>query len=183
MAGAKQKPITMAMEDYLEAIYDLGREKKVVRVRDIAARLDVKMPTVTSMLKNLNERGLVDYEKYEYVDLTAKGRAVGREMHRRHDVLRRFLTEILKIDARTSDEEACQLEHALSTATLNRLIQFMDFIHECPRTGETWLERFDVYLKDGFQFDRCKANLEDLACLTPSGPAPPQQTIDADSEK
>jgi len=46
------------MEDYLEAIFDLDKDKRVVRVRDIAKRLDVKMPTVTSMLRTLNDRGL-----------------------------------------------------------------------------------------------------------------------------
>jgi len=50
------------MEDYLEAIYDLNKDKKVIRVKDIAKRLDVKMPTV-SVLRTLNERGLVNYEK------------------------------------------------------------------------------------------------------------------------
>ena len=53
-----EKPLTSVMEDYLEAIFDLGKEKKVVRVKDIAKRLDVKMPTVTNMLKTLSGRGL-----------------------------------------------------------------------------------------------------------------------------
>jgi DtxR family Mn-dependent transcriptional regulator len=45
-----KKPLTPAMEDYLEAIFNLGKEKRVVRVKDIAKRLGVKMPTVTNML-------------------------------------------------------------------------------------------------------------------------------------
>ena len=164
MAASQKKAITMAMEDYLEAIYELGLEKKVVRVRDIAARLDVKMPTVTSMLKNLSQRELVDYEKYEYVELTPKGKAVGVEMHRRHQTLRRFLTDILKINQQTADEEACKLEHALSTATLDRLISFMSFIYECPRAGENWLERFAEYHQHGHLSDICEANMEDFRC-------------------
>ncbi|MBW2643899.1 MAG: metal-dependent transcriptional regulator, partial [Deltaproteobacteria bacterium] len=72
------KPLTPAMEDYLEAIFNLDREKRVVRVRDIAKRLGVRMPTVTSMLKTLSKRELVDYEKYEYLELTDNGRAIGK---------------------------------------------------------------------------------------------------------
>jgi len=68
-----KKPLTPAMEDYLEAIFNLSKEKRVVRVKDIAKRLDVKMPTVTSMLKTLSKRELIDYEKYEYLELTKKG--------------------------------------------------------------------------------------------------------------
>jgi len=55
--------LTAVMEDYLEAIFDINQTKKTVRVKDIATRMDVKMPTVSSMLKTLRDRGLVDYEK------------------------------------------------------------------------------------------------------------------------
>ena len=53
----EDRPLTSVMEDYLEAIFDLDQDKKVVRVKDIAKRMSVKMPTVSSMLKTLNARG------------------------------------------------------------------------------------------------------------------------------
>jgi DtxR family Mn-dependent transcriptional regulator len=106
--NATRKALTTVMEDYLEAIFDLDKEKKVVRVKDIAKRMNVKMPTVSSMLKTLSERGLVNYERYEYVDLTKEGADVGKEMRRRHGILLRFLTEVLKIDFETANEEACR---------------------------------------------------------------------------
>ncbi|MBW1784469.1 MAG: metal-dependent transcriptional regulator [Deltaproteobacteria bacterium] len=56
-----QKPLTPTMENYLETIYTLGNEKRAVRIKDIASRLGVKMPTVTNMLKTLNNRGLINY--------------------------------------------------------------------------------------------------------------------------
>jgi len=139
------KALTSVMEDYLEAIFDLGKEKRVVRVKDIARRLDVKMPTVTSMLKALRERGLVYYEKYEYVELTDEGTDVGREMRRRHEALRKFLTDILKIEFKTADGEACKMEHTLSSETLDSLTDFTEFIQTCLRAGESWLNHFDEY--------------------------------------
>jgi DtxR family Mn-dependent transcriptional regulator len=144
-ASAVEKPLTSVMEDYLEAIFDLDQEKRVVRVKDIARRMDVKMPTVSSMLKTLNDRGLVNYEKYEYVELTKNGAGVGKEMRRRHEILRKFLTEILTIDHDVADEEACKMEHALSDATLDSLTDFMEFIQTCPRAGESWLSLFEAY--------------------------------------
>ncbi len=167
-SGAHEKtassPLTPVMEDYLEAIFDLDQEKKVVRVKDIAKRLGVKMPTVTSMLKNLNERGLVNYEKYEYVELTRKGVSVGAEMRRRHEVLLEFLVEILKIDHATADGEACKMEHALSMTTLERFVEFMAFIHRCPRAGDDWLDRFDQFLECGHQPEACKSNMASFKC-------------------
>ena len=96
----KNKRLTPVMEDYLEAISDLDQEKKAIRVRDIAKKLGVKMPSVTSMLRTLKGRGLIHYEKYEYVELTDSGATVGLEMRRRHEVLFRFLVDILQVGLR-----------------------------------------------------------------------------------
>ena len=159
-----EKPLTSVMEDYLEAIFTLNKEKKVVRVKDIAKRLNVKMPTVTSMLKTLNKRGLVHYEKYEYVELTDKGAEVGREMDRRHKILRRFLTDILNIDMNTADEEACKMEHALGAGTLDSLTDFMAFIQVCPRVGENWIERFEEYRREPWSPDKCVKQSEQFSC-------------------
>ncbi|AOY57152.1 MULTISPECIES: metal-dependent transcriptional regulator [Desulfococcus] len=157
---AGNKPLTPVMEDYLEAIFDLDKEKRVVRVKDIAKRMDVKMPTVSSMLKTLNERGLVAYEKYEHVELTEDGADVGREMRRRHRVLNQFLTEILRIDPKVADQEACKMEHALSADTLDSLIDFMEFIQSCPRTGEKWIEFFEEFRRHGRRPEKCQARCD-----------------------
>ena len=154
---SSDKPLTTVMEDYLEAIFDLDKEKRVVRVKDIAKRMDVKMPTVSSMLKTLNDRGMVNYEKYEYVELTKDGADVGKEIRRRHELLLKFLMDILKIDLKTADEDACKMEHALSDVTLDSLTDFMSFIQSCPRAGESWLEHFEEYRRNGNDPEKCKA--------------------------
>ena len=150
-----KKPLTPAMEDYLEAIYNLDKEKRVVRVKDIAKTLGVKMPTVTNMLKTLSKRELIDYEKYEYLELTKKGHRIGKEINRRHNVLRNFLVNILKINSKKADEEACKMEHAISHSTLERFVEFMEFLQSCPRAGAGWLENFDKYLQHGRDPNKC----------------------------
>jgi len=157
------KPLTPTMEDYLEAIFNLGKEKRVVRVKDIAKRLGVKMPTVTSMLKTLSKRELIDYEKYEYLELTKKGLAVGKKIHRMHQVLRSFLIDILNIDFKKADEEACKMEHTISASTLDRFIEFMEFIQFCPRVGLDWLKYFDEYRLHGHKPDECLAKMKEFA--------------------
>ena len=162
MSKMTPKPLTPTMEDYLEAIFDLSEENKVVRVRDIARRLSVKTPTVTSMLKNLNDRGLVNHEKYEYVELTSEGDIVGREMRRRHGVLLEFLHDVLKIDHETADGEACKMEHTLSSNTLDSLVDFMEFIRSCPRTGEGWLDNFEEFRRHGSTPPDCAVKKENF---------------------
>jgi len=156
----KSKRLTPVMEDYLEAISDLDQKNKAIRVRDIAKRLGVKMPSVTSMLKTLKDRGLIHYEKYEYVELTDSGATVGLEMRRRHQVLYQFLVDILKVDPETADEEACRMEHALSEDTLDRFTDFMEFVQVCPRTGENWIDQFRDFRLHGYRPEKCAANRE-----------------------
>jgi DtxR family transcriptional regulator, Mn-dependent transcriptional regulator len=163
MDNSANNTITMAMEDYLEAIYNLSHEKRAVRVKDIAKRLGVKMPTVTSMLKALNEKKLIDYEKYEYIELTKKGSGVGKEIDRRHQILRGFLTDILKIDYKLADEDACKMEHAVSPETINAFVDFMDFIDNCPRGGASWLEYFDEYRAHGQTKEKCIERMKGFA--------------------
>jgi len=155
MNNIPKNPITPTMEDYLEAIYNLSKEKRAVRVRDIAKKLDVKMPTVTNMLKTLSERRLIDYEKYEYLELTVKGSNVGQEIDHRHQIFRNFLTNILKVDYNQADEDACKMEHAVSPATLEAFVDFMEFIDSCPRGGTSWLDYFDEYRVHGQPKDKC----------------------------
>ena len=155
--------MTSVMEDYLEAIVELDENKKVVRVKDIAKRMDVKMPSVSSMLKTLNDRGLINYEKYEYVELTRTGANIGKEMQRRHGILHKFLAEILKIDPTVANEEACKMEHALSSATLDSLTAFMEFIQSCPKAGESWLNYFEEFRIDGRKPDKCRMRSQDFS--------------------
>jgi DtxR family Mn-dependent transcriptional regulator len=163
MNTLSKNPITPTMEDYLEAIYNLSKEKRAIRVRDIASKLDVKMPTVTNMLKTLSERGLIDYEKYEYLELTKKGSNVGQEIDYRHQIIRRFLTNILKVEYAEADEDACKMEHAVSSTTLEAFVDFMEFIENCPRGGANWLDYFTEYKEHGQSKGKCLERMKQFA--------------------
>jgi len=119
------------MEDYLEGIVMLGREDEVVRVSQLSKKLKVKMPSVTSALKKLAERGLLEHEKYGYIKLTAEGQEVAREVFRRHRALTHFFVEILGMDRKTAEEDACKIEHVISPLGMERLIKFVEFIESC----------------------------------------------------
>lgn len=133
--------LTESLEDYLEAIYRLQRENETVRVKEIADFVGVKMPSVSSALRALKERDLVDHERYGEVTLTPEGRQTAEFLCRRHFALKTLLRDILGLDEDQAETEACGIEHALSAETLRRLLLLIDFIERCPRGGEEWLER------------------------------------------
>ncbi len=116
--------LTSNMEDYLEVILNLQQEHKVARVKEVAERLNVKMPSVTGAMKGLAEKGLVNYERYSYLTLTEAGEKIAREIGERHKTFYDFLTGILQIDHETAEVDACRLEHATSRKTFAKIKEF-----------------------------------------------------------
>ena len=148
--------LTPAMEDYLELMLKLKEENRVVRVRDIAKGLNVKMPSVTSMLSNLAKKNLITHEKYEYAELTTSGLKKAREAQRKHTTLFNFLTKVLKVDPRQADIDSCGMEHTISPATLRKLIAFIDFIESCPVAGDDLLDFYTTNCRQGTSQKKCE---------------------------
>ncbi len=116
---------TESMENYLEAIFEIKKRKSVVRVRDVAQELGVTMPSVNGMLKNLEAKGLVSHEKYEYIELTDPGIVHASKISGKHRVIFRFLSKILGVDEETAEKDACKIEHDLSPVTMEKLSAFI----------------------------------------------------------
>src|SRR5713226_683101 len=103
-----------AVQDYLKAIHSLGGDEAVVSPLDIAARLEVRGPSVTGMLKRLAEAKWITYEPGHGARLTEPGIAEARRVIRRHRLVELFLTRVLGLDWSEVDAEAEALEHAIS---------------------------------------------------------------------
>lgn len=121
-----------SMEDYLEAIRTLSDEHRPVRVTHLSETLHVSKPSVTAAISRLSHEGLVHHERYGAVELTARGKVVADDVWKRHEALWVFLTEILGVDEKTAETDACRLEHYLSPDTSRRLTKFVDM----ARRGE-----------------------------------------------
>jgi len=142
-----------SMEDYLERIAVLAEDKGVVRVAGLGKALGVKNSSVTAALKKLSEKGLVNHERYGYVELTGEGKKIAADVMRRHEALGKFLTEILGVEPETAWKDACDMEHFVSPATSERLAKFVEFILSRPRGESYCLKGFDYYLEHGEQPD------------------------------
>ncbi len=114
--------LSPVMEDYLKTIYHLQRrDGERVSTSAIAEELDVTAPSVTSMVGKLEERGLVEREKYAGVRLTPDGERVALEVIRHHRLLEVYLAEHLDYDWSEVHEEADRLEHHISEAFEERM--------------------------------------------------------------
>lgn len=117
--------ITPSMENYLESIFELGQDGQIVRVKDLADKLSVKMASVTGALQNLAKSNLVHYAPYKNIVLTEKGENLARRIHSRHHVITSFLIDVLGIMPDVAEIDACKMEHVLSRETMDGLLKFM----------------------------------------------------------
>jgi DtxR family Mn-dependent transcriptional regulator len=118
----RQKQLSSAHEMYLKVLYEVRSKHEVARVRDVARSLGVSPGAVSGALKKLETAGFVEHEPYGVVALTPTGVAVAECMVRRHDTIRDVLVEVFGVDPGNAAEDACMMEHAVSPATINRML-------------------------------------------------------------
>jgi DtxR family Mn-dependent transcriptional regulator len=129
-------------ETYIETIDALIRKLGYAAVTDIAKELDVKSPSVTSMLKKLDSVGFVKYTPYRNVTLTQTGKDLASYLRKRQRPLQAFLT-MLGVSAEVAEADACEIEHILHSSTLDALSKFVDFIQSDE--GNKCIENFKSY--------------------------------------
>jgi DtxR family Mn-dependent transcriptional regulator len=147
------KELSQSAQDYLEAVYETGRNSDVVRVSEVADRLGVKMPSVVTALRRLARRGLVRHERYGHVALTEAGAAEARRVSGRHHAIVRFLVDLLGVDARTAEIDACRMEHAVSARTMRRMVRLLEFAVGGPGDEGRCAGRFRRFVDSGVRCD------------------------------
>jgi len=119
-------------EEYLEAVYRLDREGPGVTTSGLAAELGVAPASVSGMLKKLADQGYLEYVARGEAKLTERGLGVAVRVMRRHRLAECLLTDILGMPWDQVHDEACKLEHAISTAVEERLIAVLGDPKVCP---------------------------------------------------
>ena len=148
--------LSQAQEDYLKIILDLISSRRVARIKEIAQRKNVSMPTVTEAMRKLAQDGLINYSAHEFIELTNQGEQAANLMTAKHQFLSYFLQEILNITPETADAEACLLEHHLSATTLERFILLYQFLTNCPLSTDNPITKFRQCLSSEIQSENAE---------------------------
>lgn len=125
-SGARIR-VTTAMEDYLKAAYRLEQDGGTVTTLRLAEELSLSGPSVTNMVKRLDELNLVVHNRYHGIALTAAGRSVALEVIRHHRLLELYLSEALGFNLDQVHAEAERLEHHVSEELEARMEQVLGF--------------------------------------------------------
>lgn len=122
--------LTESLEDYLEAIAELISVEGHAHAKEIAEKLNVKMPSVTGALRQLVKLNYIVYNVHYPVELTPAGKALAEDVIHRHTVLRKFFSEILGLTYAKASETACHLEHIVDGDTIRRFVLFSEAIEK-----------------------------------------------------
>jgi len=116
---------SLVEENYLKALFSLSNDKGEVSVNELSKRLEIKMPTVTSMMKKLALKKLVRYEKYKPIQLTVEGKQRAILIVRKHRLTEMFLAEVMGFGWEEVHDIAEQIEHVDSPIFFKRMDELL----------------------------------------------------------
>jgi len=119
--------ISLTEENYLKALFNLANNAGEVNVQELSKQLEIKMPTVTSMMKKLAEKRLVHYESYKPLRLTEKGKKEAGLVIRKHRLTEMFLAEKMGFGWEEVHDIAEQVEHVRSAAFFDKMDELLGF--------------------------------------------------------
>ncbi len=107
-------------EMYLETIYVLRKEKAFVRAIDVGAELGYSKPSVSRAMGILRDGGYIKVAEDGGITLTKAGLEVAERTYERHTVLSELFMK-LGVDEETATNDACKIEHVISSTTFAAL--------------------------------------------------------------
>lgn len=116
---------SLTEENYLKALFNIAIENGEVNVTELSKRLEIKMPTVTSMMKKLSEKKLVHYESYKPLHLTDKGKKEAGLIIRKHRLTEMFLVDKMKLGWEDVHDIAEQIEHIQSPVFFEKMDELL----------------------------------------------------------
>lgn len=123
---------THTEENYLKAILNLSATKGEVNVNELSRQLEIKMPTVNSMMKRLAEKGFIAYESYNPVRLTSKEEKEAALIIRKHRLTEMYLVEKMGFGWDEVHDITEQIEHVQSSDFFEKMDELLGFLKLDP---------------------------------------------------
>jgi DtxR family Mn-dependent transcriptional regulator len=118
---------TPTKENYLKAIYFLSQENIDVSITELSKKMNVSKPTANNMVKKMQEKGWLFYEKYKPIKLTVKGKRLGALIVRKHRLTEMFLSQVMGFGWEEVHDIAEEIEHITSTILFDKMDEILGF--------------------------------------------------------
>ncbi|WP_426790482.1 metal-dependent transcriptional regulator [Sphingobacterium sp. WOUb80] len=161
--------ISQTEENYLKALYSLTYLKGNANVNEISKRLDIKMPTVNSMMKKLADKGFVHYESYKPLRLTEEGKKEAALIIRKHRLTEMYLFQKMGFAWDEVHQIAEQVEHIHSPEFFSKMDELLGYPTVDPH-GSPIPDQNGVMPLENYVFlNTCKAgDMVTLMAVQPS---------------
>ena len=124
---SKKLMATITIENYLKALYNLNQESSAISLTDLSKEMNVSAPTVNNMIKKLQDKGWVAYQKYKPIKLTKEGAIQAAAIIRKHRLTEMFLVKIMGFGWEEVHDIAEQIEHIKSDDFFDRMDELLGF--------------------------------------------------------
>lgn len=138
----EENEVTHSVAHHLTAIADLLDRNGYARVSDVARQLDITRGSASLTLKALRERDLVVEDENKFLRLSPSGQRVVDTVRVKRAIVKKFLEDVLRVDAEQAEIDACKVEHLLSRETSDRLLHLLRFFLSEAPVSEAFLEAF-----------------------------------------
>ena len=118
---------TITIENYLKALFTLNQESSTISLTDLSKEMNVSAPTVNNMIKKLQDKGWVEYQKYKPIRLTKEGAIQAAAIIRKHRLTEIFLVKIMGFGWEEVHDIAEQIEHIKSERFFDRMDELLGF--------------------------------------------------------
>lgn len=160
---------SLTEENYLKALYHLVNENDEVSVNDLSRQLNIKMPSVNSMIKKFAEKNWVRYESYKPIKLTESGKKEASLIVRKHRLTEMFLVEKMGFGWENVHEIAEQLEHIHSDLFFDKMDEILNYPKVDPHGEPIPDKDGNLIQPDLKKLSQCKENeTVELASVTTS---------------
>lgn len=149
---------TLTAENYLKALFMLSQKNPEVPVNELSKELNIKMPTVTAMMKKFAESGWVNYESYKPIRLTNLGKKEAALIVRKHRLTEMFLTEIMGLGWENVHEIAEQIEHIKSSLFFEKMDEMLNFPKIDPHGSPIPNKSGEIPFLNYVKLSQCKPN-------------------------
>ncbi|AZI40423.1 MULTISPECIES: metal-dependent transcriptional regulator [Epilithonimonas] len=160
---------SLTEENYLKALYHLINDNDEVSVNDLSRQLNIKMPSVNSMIKKFADKKWVKYESYKPIKLTESGKKEASLIVRKHRLTEMFLVEKMGFGWENVHEIAEQLEHIHSEVFFDKMDEILNYPKVDPH-GEPIPDKDGNVIQPDFKkLSKCQENeIVELASVTTS---------------
>lgn len=155
---SKQAPsseVTHSIVHYLSAIDLLHKQQGYARSIDIARVLKITRGSASLMLKQLRHKGFVQEDTNRFIRLTEQGQRAVTEITNKRRIFESFLVNVLNVPREIAEQDACNVEHLLSSETGHTLLCFLKYINSQQRGAKEMITKFKDKHKNCPKHDDC----------------------------